>query len=151
MLATEKKRLIRESLRALAASHAAAVAQIEETMAVLSSALELDDPGNDDMPGSETSRRPVADATTFCAVWRGKTCFLGNTLLFWLFDRLARTPGRYVSHVDLLEEVWRSKRESSTIRGVAKRLRDRLVDAGMADLASAIDGSVTGYYGLKLV
>jgi len=37
MLTSEKKRLIQESLRCLAASHAATVAQIEETMAVLAS------------------------------------------------------------------------------------------------------------------
>lgn len=151
MLEAGKKRLIKDSLRALAASHAAAVAQIEETMAVLSGALELDDPGDGGEPGHKASRRPVADVTTFNVVWRGKTCFLGNTLLFWLFARLARTPNHYVAHADLLEEVWRAKRESSTIRGVAKRLRDRLVDSDMADLASAIDGSVTGYFGLKLV
>ena len=50
MLEADKKRLIRESLRALAASHAAAVAQIEETMAVLLGALELDDPANEAEP-----------------------------------------------------------------------------------------------------
>ena len=41
MLTVEKKRLIQESLRCLAASHSAAVVQIEETIAVLTNALEL--------------------------------------------------------------------------------------------------------------
>ena len=148
MLTNEKKTLIQESLRSLAASHAAAVVQIEETMGVLLRALEL---GDDAATDSKTEHRPRADATTFSIEWHGRTCFLGNTLLFWLFERLARSPNRYVAHVDLLDDVWRSERESSTIRGVAKRLRDRLVAADMEELAAAIDGSVSGYYGLILV
>ncbi len=148
MLTNEKKTLIQESLRSLAASHTAAVVQIEETMSVLLRALELDDNAAKD---SKAGHRPRADATTFSVEWRGRTCFLGNTLLFWLFERLARSPNRYVAHVDLLDDVWRSERESSTIRGVAKRLRDRLVAADMEELAAAIDGSVSGYYGLILV
>ena len=147
MLTSEKKRLIQESLRCLAASHAATVAQIEETMAVLALALDLDQSDE----GTEFTNRPVADKTTFCITWRGRDCFLGNTLLFWLFERLARSTNRFVPHIDLLDDVWQGDRQSSTIRGVAKRLRDRLVAADMSDLAEAIDGSVSGYYGLILV
>lgn len=148
MLTTEKKQLIQESLRRLAASHAAAVAQIEEAMTVLAGALELEQPRGEEERGTN---RPVADATTFSVIWQGRTCFLGNTLLFWMFERLARSPNRYVAHIDLLDEVWRRERQSSTIRGVAKRLRDRLIAADMRDLAAAIDGSVSGHYGLKIV
>lgn len=148
MLSTKKKRLIQESLRSLAATHAAAVAQIEETMAVLVQALEIED-SNDG--GQQTSNRPLADDETFSISWQGRECFLGNTLVFWVFERLARSPNRYVAHVDLLEEVWRGERQASTIRGVVKRLRDQLTVAGMADLAAAIDGNVSGYYGLILV
>jgi hypothetical protein len=56
-----------------------------------------------------------------------------------------------VPHVDLLDSVWDDPREGSAIRGVAKRLRHRLAAAGMADVADAIDGSVSGFYGLILV
>jgi hypothetical protein len=56
-----------------------------------------------------------------------------------------------VPHVDLLDSVWDDPREGSAIRGVAKRLRHRLAAAGMADVVDAIDGSVSGFYGLILV
>lgn len=144
----DTKLLIQESLRSLAETHAAAVAQIEETMADLLRALELDDVTED---RDRSDQRPKANVTTFSIEWRGKSCFLGNTLLFWMFERLVRSPNRYIAHIDLLDDVWRGDRQSSTIRGVAKRLRDRLVAAGMDELASAIDGSVAGYYGLILV
>ena len=48
MVTNEKKRMIQESLRSLAASHAAVIAQIEETMAVLLRTLELDGPGEEE-------------------------------------------------------------------------------------------------------
>ncbi len=95
--------------------------------------------------------RPTVDRETLSVSWKNHTCFLGNTLLLLFFERLARSPNRYVSHLDLLDEVWGGERKASTIRGVAKRLRDRFQEAGMGKLAKAIDGSVTGYYGLKLV
>lgn len=151
MLADEKKRLIQESLQALAASHAAAVAQIEKTMIALVEELGPEPDREERGRDAGSSECPTANVTTFCITWRGKTCFLGNNLLFWLFRRLLQSSGLYVSHLDLLDDVWRGQRQSSTVRGVAKRLRDRLIDADMADLAAAIDGSVSGHYGLMLV
>ena len=122
MLSSKKKQQMQESLRTLAATHAATIAQIEETMAVLIRTLELDGPSS-----SDQTNRPIADEDTFCITWRGHTCFLGNTLLFWLFHRLNQSVDRYVSHMELMDDVWRGVREASTIRGVAKRLRDRLM------------------------
>ena len=146
MLSIEKRHKIQESLRALAQTHALAVAQIEETISILEQMLELD------VAARPTSKHlPVADATTFSITWQDRTCFLGNTLLFWLFHRLLLSPNRYVAHIDLLDDVWKGDRETSTIRGVAKRLRDKLAAAEMKDLAESIDGTVAGYYGLILV
>ena len=146
MLSKQDKKRIQESLQTLAANHAAAVTQIEETIGILQQALELDESSQ-----PKWNQLPVADTATFCVIWHNRSCFLGNTLLFWLFHRLVRSANRYVSHVDLMDEVWKGDREISTIRGVAKRLRDRLTEAEMADLARAIDGTVAGYYGLILV
>ena len=146
MLSIEKRQQIQESLRALAQTHAVAVAQIEETISILEQMLELD------VAARPTSKHlPVADETTFCITWQSRSCFLGNTLLFWLFHRLLLSANRYVAHVDLLDDVWKGARETSTIRGVAKRLRDKLVESEMQELADAIDGTVAGYYGLILV
>ncbi len=143
MLTSKKKRLIQESIRSLTRSHAAAIAQIENTISVLIKTLELEIPDFVD-----PKLHPVVDENTFSITWQNHTCFLGNTLLFWFFHRLAQSPNRYVPHVDLLEDVWHSERHSSTIRGVVKRLREELVASGMQQLASAIDGRVSGHYGL---
>ena len=158
MITPEKKQLIRETLKTLAASHATAVIQIEEAISTLSRTLELDDRFS--VPTADQQHRPAdssgpdapaVDRATLSVIWQGRTCFLGNTLLFWLFNRLAQSRNRYVSHVDLLDDVWGGQRQSATIRGVAKRLRDRLVESGMDDLADSINGTVSGYYGLMLV
>ena len=150
MLTTEKKQLIQESLRSLARLHAAAVTQIEQTISFLSTTLELEAADLDTGEGNLITR-PVVHLSTFCVSWAGHECFLGNTLMFWMFERLARSLNQYVPHVDLLDDVWHGERENSTIRGIAKRLRDELISANMADLAAAIKGDVPGHYGLILV
>ena len=53
-----------------------------------------------------TPRIPIADADTLAVRWNGKTCFLGKTLAFKLFERLARRPNHFLSHDLLLDEVW---------------------------------------------
>jgi len=156
MITSDNKRLIQESLLSLAETHSAAVNQLEQTIAVLAGVLEIDDVRVTvtGMPSRESGKKtsmPVADRATMTVEWQGRSCPLGNTLMFWFFERLVRSPNQYVSHVDLLDTVWDGQREGSTIRGVAKRLRDWLDSAGMADIANAIDGSVAGYYGLILV
>lgn len=140
MLTIKKKQQIQESIQSLTASHAAVVAQIS----FLIDTLELEVPTS-----SVTSKQPVADEATFCISWQGRNCFLGNTLLFRMFHRLARSTNRYVTHLDLLDDVWHEDRETSTIRNVVKRLRDQLIAADMKELASAING-VSGHYGLFL-
>ena len=158
MITAEKKRQIQQYLKSLATANAIAVEQIQKTISLLAMALELDDfvipakkTTRDTIPDHETADKPSVEHATFSVAWCGQTCFLGNTLLFWFFDRLARTPNRYVPHIELLDDVWSGNRESTTIRGVAKRLRDRLSDNGMEKLAESIDGSVAGHYGLILV
>lgn len=159
MITPEKKRVIREALRSLAASNCEAVARFEETITVLSNALELGDldvvadgPAPHEKPvQSPGTNLPIADRRTFTACWRGRSCFLGNTLLFRLFERLARSPNSYIPHVDLLDDVWDGPREGSTIRGVVKRLRDQLAQHGMDELSRAIDGGNSGHCGLMVV
>lgn len=105
MLTNREKRLLQESLRSMTASHAAVVTQIEETISILISTLELDGDAN-----TNTSTKPVVDEATFCIIWQDHTCYLGNTLLFWLFHRLAQSSNQYIAHVDLLEDVWHGER-----------------------------------------
>lgn len=146
MLTSEQKQQIRQSLRKWVSSHQEIGMQIEKATSELAELLELDKTRD-----SNHLIRPVVDRTTFTVSWQGRTCRLGNTLLFWLFYRLVRSTNCYVAHVELLDDVWHGTREASTIRGVVKRLRDQLTASGMEKLASAIDGSVSGYYGLMIV
>ncbi len=96
------------------------------------------------------SGRLVADRGTLSINWDGRTCYLGFTLPFQLFEALARRPNRYIPVEDLLDEVWADVRSDAAVRSVVRDLRSRLRAAGMADLAEAIDGSNRGRYGLLL-
>lgn len=148
----DQKQALQKALAALASTHAVVVEQIELAIQLLTEAIESEEGEasiHDSRPGYR--QRPVADRKTLTIYWQGSSCFLGNTLLFWFFDRISQSPNQYVTYSDLLDDVWGGPRENSTIRGVAKRLRDRLAADGMHQLAASIDGSVSGYYGLMLV
>lgn len=153
-----RKEEIAASLNLLAATYAEAARQLEATLATLHRVLELENAcRTDSLPASfanvaPTSSviRPVADRATFSIVFRGRTCFLGNTLLFRFFETLARRPNRYFAYRELLDDVWGGQRAESSIRNVAKRVRDRLILTGMVEVAKAIDGSTPGHFVLRL-
>lgn len=92
----------------------------------------------------------ILNHSMMCVEYGGKSCFLGNTLMFKFLERLARRPNRYVSYEVLFDEVWCAIRERSSVRSVVKELRAKLLAAGMAGLSEAIDGRVSGHYGLML-
>ena len=94
--------------------------------------------------------RPLVDGSTFSVRWAGRTCCLRRTILFRLAQRLARHPNQYVTPDQLLHDVWDGGVKSpETIRSAVRHLRHRLANAGMQDLAAAIQGS-GGCYGLIL-
>jgi DNA-binding response OmpR family regulator len=92
----------------------------------------------------------VIDEARFTVRWDGRECELGQTLLYRLLRRLNALPVRYVTHEDLLEDVWGAERTPSAIRTAVGDLRRRIKAAGMNDLAGAIDGRNPGHYGLRL-
>ena len=96
------------------------------------------------------SGRSVADADTLSINWNGRTCYLGFTLPFQLFEALVRRPNRYITREQLLDDVWGVSRSDAAVRSVVRDLRKRLKEADMGDLAEAIDGSNCGRYGLML-
>ena len=100
---------------------------------------------------SSNNKGLTVNHRTMELTWKDRTCLFSSPLLFRFAARLAKTPNTLVSHTVLLEEVWRSIRSESTIRGAAMRLREQLALSGMNDLAEAIDGSVHGHYRLNLV
>jgi DNA-binding response OmpR family regulator len=107
--------------------------------------------GETTLPNSSgVSRRPILDQSTLCVQWNAKSLHLGHTRAFWLLARLSRRPNQYVTHLDLLHDVWDDESLSAaTIRSVVRHLRRRLCDGGMSELAAAIHGH-NGRYILSL-
>ncbi|MCX5684110.1 MAG: winged helix-turn-helix domain-containing protein [Planctomycetota bacterium] len=99
---------------------------------------------------ANAQQRPLLDEATLSVIWRGRTLHLGHTQGFWLLARLARRPNQYITHVDLLEEVWDDEfTDTSVLRAGVQRLRVKLRRGGMGDLADAIAGH-RGRYMLNL-
>lgn len=85
--------------------------------------------------------RPVLDEATLTVVWKGKMLHLGHTQGFWLLTRLMRSPNQYVTHLDLLQEIWDDEfTDTGALRAGVRRLRLKLRRGGMGDLADAIVG-----------
>jgi DNA-binding response OmpR family regulator len=81
---------------------------------------------------------------------QGKTCFLGNTVAFRFLALLESRLNQYISYEDLLAGVWYGYRADATVRSAVRNLRRKLREAGLSEVAAAIDGSVPGYYALIL-
>lgn len=102
-------------------------------------------------PGTYSRLANLVDDGRFLLRWKGRECSLGQTILYRLFRRLATSLNAYVSHDDLLEEVWgTTNRTSGAVRTAVWDLRRKLKAAGMEDLASSIDGDSDGHYRLRL-
>lgn len=151
----EKQERIRQTLRRLAEAQATTIKLMEQALELMSEDLTLDpvtfwksrsSPNSFRLP----SKSALIDPETLTITFHGRSCFLGKTLPFRLFHRLACRPNAYVSYEDLLTDVWDGERTDEAIRSVVKTLRGKLRQAGMKQLADAIDGSVPGHYALKL-
>lgn len=149
----ERKRAIREALATLASSHAIVVQQLELAIELLNQEICSDEEPITIQTFQLFGSKPnsLVDPNSQSVLWKGRICFLGNNLLFRFFERISRSPNQFISYDVLLDDVWGGPRENSSIRGVVKRLRDRLALGGMAELSSAIDGSNSGFYRLILV
>jgi DNA-binding response OmpR family regulator len=131
MLSKKAARDLVGLLNELHAAHAEAARCAAGIQAILSTSLaELPEP-----------ERPYADTDSCTVHWRGKTCYLGNTLRFRLFARLARRPNLHLTYHQLRTEVWLGQlRTRDSVRSVVRHLKQELRDAGMDDLADAITG-----------
>lgn len=91
--------------------------------------------------GRSTAPRPLLDEATLSVIWRDHVLRLGYTKEFRLLAHLARRANRYVTHVDLLEDIWDDDfADTSLLRAGIQRLKTKLRLGGMADLADAIIG-----------
>jgi DNA-binding response OmpR family regulator len=150
-----KRALIRNTLRNLAESHAATIELMEQTLALLSEELAIDavtfwKSRRAIVGAPPPSDRLVIDHDRLQVAFGGRVCSLGNTLPFKLLERLARRPNTYVTHDELLSDVWEGVRSESAIRSAVKRLRQMLRCQGLSELAAAIDGTSAGRYCLRL-
>ncbi len=149
-----REQQIRANLKRLAAIQAVTISAHEEYAAILQAELDaLGHPMQSARPQNEKSidpDHPLIDRNVMCVVYRGKQCFLGNTLMLKFMERLVHRANQYVNYNQLLSEVWNAVREPSSVRSVVKELRAKLRAAGMAGLSDAIDGRVYGHYGLIL-
>jgi DNA-binding response OmpR family regulator len=150
-----RREQIQRSLRDLAASYSAALKILEDTLKLLDEEFALDPAVYLQRRGlsgeNEKDRRSLVDPKRLSVTYEGKTCFLGNSLPFKFLSRLAREPNAYVSHEELLADVWNERSVSdSALRSVVKMLRSKLREDGLSRLADAIDGTQSGHYSLKL-
>jgi DNA-binding winged helix-turn-helix (wHTH) protein len=82
--------------------------------------------------------------------FRNKQCFLGNTIPLRLFRSLLQRRNQFLAYDELLDQVRGGVRSASTVRSAVKILRSRLRQAGMTEVAEAIDGQVAGHYALMI-
>ena len=158
MLELTKMHPIVQGLKRLAATHIEAAHILHELVFAIDENWGVD-AGIGDVtppPANESSRQsfvpqvPIADPDILAVRWKGKTCFLGKTIAFKLFARLARRPNHFLSHDLLLDEVWECRVTKEAMRSAVKTLKQKLRQAGMADLAAAINGRQRECYGLIL-
>ena len=75
--------------------------------------------------GSNAIHRPLLDEATLSVTWKGRTLHLGHTQGFWLLTRLARRANQYITHLDLLREIWDDEfADTGLLRAGIQRLRD---------------------------
>lgn len=91
--------------------------------------------------GRKGSDRPLLDEATLSVVWHGNMIHLGHTQSFWLLARLARSANQYVTHLDLIEDIWDNNlTDTAVLRAAIRRLRQKLRRGGMGELADGIVG-----------
>ena len=153
MVSLQRKEQITRSLRQLTEIYRSNLTEYEQTIATLSALLDLEAPPifSRIVSFEQAGSNLLADPTTFCAIYRTRRCYLGNTLVFGLFRLLVSRLNRYVSYSELLTEVWKQEEKSpEAIRTVVQLLRKKLRAAEMSEVANAIDGRNHGHYGLML-
>jgi DNA-binding response OmpR family regulator len=151
---TAKRELFRRTLRNLAESQATTLQLLEHMFSLIGDELGID---------ALTFWRARAtagihptierlfhvDPERLQVVFQGKRCELADTP-FKLLQRLAKRPNVYVTHENLLDDVWDGRRSDAAIRSAIKRLKQTLRRYGLAELAEAIHGSKPGRYRLRV-
>lgn len=87
----------------------------------------------------------------FTVTYQGEECFLGSTILFSLFRRLATRPGIWISFNALIDEVWKDDMtETTTVGRTIRRLRHELMTAGVTGIVIQNPKSMKHHATMKL-
>jgi len=93
----------------------------------------------------------VIDKDQFTVAYRDKKCFLGNTILFYLAERLGRTPGKWFSFGELKDDVWDVHTVDSTVGRTLRRLRQAMKEAGVIGIAIDTPRNMAKYARLRIL
>lgn len=74
----------------------------------------------------------IIDPGTFTVTYKGKPCYLGNTMAFWLIERLGRARGVFLTIRELIQDVWKGKAVSDgAVQHQVSNLRTAFRAAGI--------------------
>jgi len=77
----------------------------------------------------------VVDQEQFTVSYKGQECFLGNTIQFRLFERIARKPGKWFSFNELKDDVWSDDlMGDATVGRTIRLLRAKLKTDGLTGI-----------------
>lgn len=153
-MGNDRERQLEAMCRQLSESLMSAALCAKEIITIVQTMRDEAPPGSAGPNGRQQERtrpgRPILDEATLSVVWNGRVLHLGHTQGFWLLARLSRSANQYVTHLDLIQEIWDDDFTDTTVlRAGVRRLRIKLRRGGMGDLADAIVGH-HGRYMLSL-
>jgi len=97
-----KREQLRVTLRKLAQANAASIEFMEQALTLVRDDLALDPltfwRSRTRVKPASRPGVPFVDQETLSIKFRGRSCFLGNTLPFRLFARLAQRPNVYLTY-----------------------------------------------------
>lgn len=149
---SDRREQIRLTLQRMAETQAAMVDTLVQAQKLIEEEFLLDPVTYFQRTKAKTEARSKLqiEPRLLSVTFRGKTCFLGNNYPFHVLRHLAQKQNTYVTRQELFDAIWGGERSEEALRSTVKVLRKQLREAGLADLAKAIDGTEKGHYALKL-
>ena len=80
------------------------------------------DGGNRETPGSSIPSVLKVDRASFTVFWGEKECFLGSTKEFHVIERLTQSERRYVSYLNLSDDLWEGDASKNVVQKTISNL-----------------------------